>query len=137
MKWRRWWLRPCNEENAHIWEGAATYRFDKNVSLTGAYMQNTAADYYKRSGLVHLAYKGANKLHQGSWGAYLSYRHQGGNTSMYPSCDGAFYNTKGIEVGAQYTILPNVQAKAIYFNGKQLENDRKAEKLFGRVEYWF
>lgn len=126
-----------NEENAHIWEGAATYRFDKNVSLTGAYMQNTAADYYKRSGLVHLAYKGANKLHQGSWGAYLSYRHQGGNTSMYPSCDGAFYNTKGIEVGAQYTILPNVQAKAIYFNGKQLENDRKAEKLFGRVEYWF
>ena len=129
--------RGANEENAHIWEAAATYRFDKNVSLTGAYMQNTAADYYNRSGLLHLAYKGANKLHQGSWGAYLSYRHQGANTSMYPSCDGAFYNTKGVEVSAQYTIFPNVQAKAIYFRGKQLENDRKAEKLFARVEYWF
>ena len=129
--------KGADEEHAHIWEGAATYRFDKNVSLTGAYMQNTAADYYNRSGVLHLAYKGANKLQQGSWGAYVSYRHQGGNTSMYPSCDGAFYNTKGIEVSAQYTILPNVQAKAIYFRGKQLENDRKAEKLFGRVEYWF
>ncbi|MBO5651413.1 MAG: S-layer homology domain-containing protein [Selenomonas sp.] len=127
----------ANEENAHIWEGAATYRFDKNISVTGAFMQNTAADYYNRSGVLHLGYKGANKLQQGSWGAYVSYRHQGGNTSMYPSCDGAFYNTKGVEVSAQYTIVPNVQAKAIYFRGKQLENDRKAEKLFGRVEYWF
>lgn len=126
-----------DEENAHIWEGAATYRFDKNVALTGAYMQNTAADDFNRSYLLHLAYKGSNKQQQGSWGGYLSYRYQGGNTSMYPSCDGAFYNTKGVEVGAQYTILPNVQAKAIYFTGKQLENDRKAEKLFARLEYWF
>ena len=75
---------------------------------------------------------------KGSWGAYASYRYQGANTSIAPTCDdGAFFNTKGIEIGAQYTILPNVQAKAIYFRGKQLENDLKAEKLFGRVEFWF
>ena len=126
-----------DKDNAHIWEIAATYRFDKNIALTGAYMRNTEADKYNRSYLVHLDYKGAKKQQQGSWGAYASYRYQGGNTSIDPTCDGAFFNTKGIEIGAQYTILPNVQAKAIYFRGKQLENDLKAEKLFGRLEFWF
>ncbi|MBP3780862.1 MAG: putative porin [Selenomonas sp.] len=133
----KFYSENADKDNAHIWELAATYRFDKNLALTGAYMRNTEADQYNRSYLVHLDYKGAKKQQQGSWGAYAAYRYQGGNTSIDPTCDGAFFNTKGIEVGAQYTILPNVQAKAIYFRGKQLENDRKAEKLFGRVEFWF
>ena len=129
--------RNASEDDAHIWEVASAYRFDKNFALTGAYMRNTKADFYNKSYVAHLDYKGSKKNDPGSWGAYVSYRYQGGNTSMYPSTDGAFQNTKGWELGAQYTILPNIQAKAIYFNGEQLENGRDADKLFGRVEFWF
>ena len=131
--------RNANEKNAHIWEVASSYRFDKNTALTAAYMKNTKADFYNHSYVVHFDYKGSKKNDPGSWGAYLAYRYQGGNASMDPSCDGAMQNTKGIEVSAQYTIWKNVQAKAIYFNGKQLVGGPKdkAQKLFGRVEWFF
>ncbi len=133
-----WYSRSANEDHANIWEIASTYRFDKNVALTGAYMKNTKADYFSHSHVIDLSYKGAKKSDPGSWGANLSYRYQGGNTSMDPSCDGAMQNTKGWELGAAYVPMKNIQLRAIYFRGKQLAyGDRKAEKLFGRVEFFF
>ena len=125
------------DENADIWEVAGTYKFDKNVSLLGAYAENTKADVYEKAGVAQLNYKGAQKANKGSWGAYVAYRHQGGNVAIGCVNDGVGFNQKGWEFGTQYTLMKNVQAKAIYFDGKDLANDKDASKLFGRVEFFF
>ena len=125
------------EDNAGIWEAAGSYRFDKNVALSGAYAENTKADYYQKAGMVQLDYKASNKANVGSWGAYIAYRHLGGNAVIDPNVDGVGNNQKGWEVGTQYTLFKNVQAKAIYFKGKDLSTDKDASKLFGRVEFFF
>ena len=125
------------EDNADIWEVAGTYKFDKNVSLLGAYAENTKADAYEKAGVAQLNYKGAQKANKGSWGAYVAYRHQGGNVAIGCVNDGVGFNQKGWEFGTQYTLMKNVQAKAIYFDGKDLANDKDASKLFGRVEFFF
>ena len=127
----------ADSDDANIWEVATTYRFDKNFAIIGAYLKNSKADYFKHSHVVHLDYKGSKKDVVGSWGAYASYRYQGANVSMDGANDGAMFNTKGWEVGSQYTLMKNLQLKAIYFKGKQLENGRDAEKLFGRAEFFF
>jgi len=67
----------------------------------------------------------------------LSYRWQGASVSLDGANDGAMYNTKGFEIGAQYTLFKNMQLKGIYFRGKQLHNNQDASKLFGRVEWFF
>ena len=125
------------EDALGAWEVAAGYRFNKNVALSGAYINNNKADNYNKSGMVQLDYKGADKANVGSWGAYLAYRQIGRYASIDPNTDGVMANTKGWEIGAQYTLFKNVQAKAIYFKGKQLANDDNASKIFGRVEFFF
>ena len=129
--------KDSKEDNADIWEVAGTYKFDKNVSLLGAYAENTKADAYEKAGVAQLNYKGAQKANKGSWGAYVAYRHQGGNVAIGCVDDGVGFNQKGWEFGTQYTLMKNVQAKAIYFDGKDLANDKDASKLFGRVEFFF
>ena len=84
-----------------------------------------------------LDYKGSNKANVGSWGAYVAYRHIGQYASIDPNTDGVTANAKGWEIGTQYTLFKNIQAKAIYFNGSQLANGKDASKLFGRVEFFF
>ncbi len=125
------------EDTFGAWEVAGNYRFSKNVALGGAYIDNNKADAYNKSGMVQLDYKGASKANVGSWGAYVAYRHIGKYASIDPNTDGVQNNTKGWEIGTQYTLFKNVQAKAIYFKGKQLDTDKDASKLFGRVEFFF
>ena len=125
------------EDTFGAWEVAGNYRFSKNVALGGAYIDNNKADAYNKSGMVQLDYKGASKANVGSWGAYVAYRHIGKYASIDPNTDGVQNNTKGWEIGTQYTLFKNVQAKAIYFKGKQLANDKDASKIFGRVEFFF
>ena len=126
-----------SEDSLGAWELAGSYRFDKNIAVSGAYAQNSKADYYKKAGMVQIDYKGAQKANKGTWGAYLAYRHIGANVAIDPVVDGVGYNQKGWEVGTQYTFLKNVQGKAIYFKGKDLAGDKDASKLFGRVEFFF
>jgi len=52
------------------------------------------------------------------------------------------FMTKGVEIGTDYTLLNNVVLSAKYFRGKSLwlsndDLDDRAEKLFGRVEFFF
>ena len=50
---------------------------------------------------------------------------------------------RGVEIGADYTLLPNVVLSAKYFRGKDLyarylgSDKDKVSKLFGRVEFFF
>ena len=129
--------KTATEDKLGAWEVAGGYRFSKNVALSGAYIDNNKADFYKKSGMVQLDYKGASKANVGSWGAYVAYRHIGKYASIDPNTDGVQLNTKGWEVGTQYTLFKNVQAKAIYFKGKQLDTDKDSSKIFGRVEFFF
>ncbi len=129
--------KSATEDSLGAWEVAGGYRFNKNVALSGAYIDNNKADFYNKSGMAQLDYKGSNKANVGSWGAYVAYRHIGKYVSIDPNVDGVGNNQKGWEVGTQYTLFKNIQAKAIYFKGKDLSTDKDASKLFGRVEFFF
>ena len=124
-------------DKADIWSVWSGYRFDKNVGLKGEYAVNSKADNYEKAGTVELDYKGAQKENAGTWGAYVAYRHLGQNVAFDPSYDDVMTNTKGWAVGTNYTLAKNTVGSLEYFNGKQLDTDKDAEKLFGRVEFFF
>ncbi|RHM57087.1 S-layer protein [Mitsuokella sp. AF33-22] len=126
-----------DEDNADIWSANLHYAFDKNVALGGVYAENTKADDYEKAGTVELDYKGAQQENKGTWGAYAAYRYLGQNVAFDPSYDGAWAGTKGWEVGTNYTLFKNTVASLKYFNGEKLDSGKDAEKLFGRVEFFF
>ncbi len=131
----------ANTDEANIWSVGAGYKFDKNWNLYGAYAKNEKAEDFSTAHNIQLNYKGAQKANKGSWGAYTAYRYMGGNVAFAPTYEtflnAGVNNVKGWEVGTEYVPFTNVTAAAYYFNGKQLENDRDAELLFGRVNFWF
>jgi len=131
----------ANTDEADIWSLGAGYTFDKNWNLNGAYAKNEKADRFGTAHNIQLNYKGAQKANKGSWGAYTAYRYMGGNVAFAPTYETflncGVNNVKGWEVGTEYVPFTNVTAAAYYFNGKQLANDRDAELLFGRVNFWF
>ena len=126
----------ADKDKLNIWSLNGAIRFDKNIALTGAYADSSDIDRYKKSGQVSLEYKGADEADKGSWGAYVSYRHLG-DSAFLATDDGVQRLSKGIELGTNYTLWKNVVLSAKYFNGKQLKNDDKVQKLFGRVEFLF
>jgi len=128
-----------NDEDANIWSLGGKYTFDKNWALAGAYADNTKADSYNKSASVQLDYKKADKANAGTWGAFLAYRHVGANVSLAPTFDTTRLsaNVKGWDLGASYIPFKNTLTTLGYFNGKQLENDRKTQTLYARLSYFF
>ena len=128
-----------NDEDAHIWSVGGKYTFNNIWALGGAYAQNTKADSYNKSASVQLDYKKANKVNAGSWGAFLGYRHVGANVSLAPTFDTtrAAANVKGWDLGATYIPFKNTLVTLGYFNGKQLNNDRKTQTMYARLSYFF
>jgi hypothetical protein len=132
------------KERISIWGVNAGYSFDKNNFLSAAYARNNSLAMdkkYKKSYQVSYDYKGANPEDRGSWGAYVSYRYIAG-AALGATTDGAMEFTKGVEVGTDYTLFPNVVLSAKYFRGKDLnprviDGQDKVSKLFGRVEFFF
>ena len=128
-----------------IWGANLAYRFDKNSFLSGAYAHSQYLQWGnmpKKSYQVTYEYKGAEPEDKGSWGAYVSYRQIAG-ASVAPTTDGAMEGTRGIEIGTNYTLFPNVVLSAKYFRGKDLYakylgiNQDKTSKIFARVEFFF
>ena len=136
------------QKTMQIWGLNAAYRFDKNSFLSAAYAY--AKDFHmvladsmpNKSYQVTYEYKGAEPEDKGSWGAYVSYRQLAG-PSLGATDDGAMEGTRGIELGTEYTLFPNVVLSAKYFRGKDLYakylgiNQDKASRIFGRVEFFF
>ena len=136
------------KKTMQIWGLNAAYRFDKNNFLSAAYAY--AKDFHmvladsmpNKSYQVTYEYKGAEPEDKGSWGAYVSYRQLAG-PSLGATDDGAMGGTRGIELGTEYTLFPNVVLSAKYFRGKDLYakylgiNQDKISKIFGRVEFFF
>ena len=142
---------PMLKDRKHtmqIWGLNAAYRFDKNSFLSAAYAHSKdfrmvmADSMPNKSYQVTYEYKGAEPDDKGSWGAYVSYRQLAG-ASVAPTGDGAMEGTRGIEIGTEYTLMPNVVLSAKYFRGKDLYakvlgiNQDKASRIFGRVEFLF
>ena len=132
------------KERIGIWGVNAGYSFDKNNFLSAAYARNNSLAMdkkYKKSYQISYDYKGAKPEDRGSWGAYISYRYIAG-AALGATTDGAMEFTKGIEIGTDYTLFPNVVLSAKYFRGKDLNpvvtnGQDKVSKLFGRVEFLF
>ena len=142
---------PMLKDRKHtmqIWGLNAAYRFDKNSFLSAAYAHSKdfhmvmADSMPNKSYQVTYEYKGAEPDDKGSWGAYVSYRQLAG-ASVAPTGDGAMEGTRGIEIGTEYTLMPNVVLSAKYFRGKDLYakylgiTQDKASRIFGRVEFFF
>ena len=142
---------PMLKDRKHtmqIWGLNAAYRFDKNSFLSAAYAHSKdfrmvmVDSMPNKSYQVTYEYKGAEPDDKGSWGAYVSYRQLAG-ASVAPTGDGAMEGTRGIEIGTEYTLMPNVVLSAKYFRGKDLYakvlgiNQDKASRIFGRVEFFF
>ena len=135
-------LKDANGSTQDVWAVNAGYKFNDNVQLAASYAKNNklnAEKKFKKSYQIGLDYKGAEPEDKGSWGAYVSYRYLGG-ASLAPTDDGAWFGTKGIELGTNYTLWNNVVLSAKYFSGKSIVADPagdKRSKLFGRVEFLF
>ncbi|BAL82104.1 putative major envelope protein [Selenomonas ruminantium subsp. lactilytica TAM6421] len=127
-----------DEANVVLVKGG--YNFSKNVGLKGFYAQNHDADYYKKAGSVELDYKGAQAENQGTWGAWVAYRHFGRNAFVASPWDVINIDNmgeKGWEVGGNYAVFKNTILTLRYGNGKDLKTDKKVENLFGRVNFLF
>ena len=132
------------KERIGIWGVNAGYSFDKNNFLSAAYARNNSLAMdkkYKKSYQISYDYKGAKPDDRGSWGAYVSYRYIAG-AGLGATTDGAMEFTKGVEIGTDYTLFPNVVLSAKYFRGKDLNpvvtnGQDKVSKLFGRIEFLF
>ena len=136
------------DATCNFWGLGVEWRPESTVALSGGYWKNTSSEapYIKREHLkaynVELAYKGAEPENPRTFGLHVAYRYLGGGTVIKPTFDGAMWNTKGWEVGAEYTFAKNIVGTLIYFDGDLIYNgipkgERERNKLFGRVEYFF
>lgn len=131
--------RDNREDKANIFSIGASYRFDKNVALSGAFAKNTTADNASTSHSIKLAYKGIKRTTPGTWGAHAAYRYVSRNVSFAPTYETMFSENhrKGWEVGLQYVPFKNVVADAFYFHGKKLDTDLNSKTIYGRVRWYF
>ena len=127
---------------ANIWTANLGYKFTDLLTLKGAYARNTKADFEKDSWHAELDfgnYEDASE--KGQWNVYAGYRKYGTNISFLPTEEDALRGTRGWVVGASWAPLKNVGFLAKYFNGKYISAGEygrgKAEKIFGRVEFFF
>ena len=131
------------EDEASIWSVNAGYKFGRKAKLWGAYAQNTKADYEDKSWQALFAYGdlyggGNQNTKKGQWAVWAGYKKLGSNTSLCAiNWDDAFAGTKGIVAGASYAPMDRIVLIAKYFNGDYITGNGDAERLFGRVEFFF
>ena len=134
---------PLNYYGAGI-----TYRPVQTVYLSGGYWKTNSHESaeikkeHMKSYNIELGYKGADESDPGSFGIYAAYRYIGGMGTIAPTFDGAMWNTKGWEIGGQYTLQKNIVGSLIYFHGKEIfsaepEGKTGIKKGFARVEFFF
>ena len=126
------------DKKASIWTANLGYNFNELLALKGAYAKNTKAnveDYSWHAELDLGNYDDASE--KGQWSVYGGYRRYGSNVSFAPTEDDTLRGTRGWVVGAAWAPAKNIGVLAKYFNGKHITGHGDAEKLFGRVEFFF
>ena len=127
------------DEYNHIWGVGATYNFAKTASLNGGYWKNTTPNDSDtdRAWNAQLSYKGAEQENMHSFGLFVAYRRLGEKVAFNPTFDAIKSGEKGWEVGGDYTFAKNVVGTLKYFNGRQLSDDKKLNRFYGSLEYFF
>ena len=130
-----------DNDKAAIWLGKATYRFTKDWAVKGFYAYNQKADNYNKAASLEVDYRGAQAENKGTWGAWVAYRHFGKNAFIANPWDVIVPNAaggqKGWEIGANYAVFKNTVLTFRYGRGKQLNNDKTVNNIFGRVNFFF
>lgn len=120
-------------EEQKIYTLGLGYKFDKNLRLYGEYQKAqkdfdevlfgpSSSNYGDKGWAATVAYKGANPMDVGSWGAYATYYDQSGavlldsvseiEDYLYP----AYAGMKGYELGIGYTVAKNAVANLSYYD---------------------
>ncbi len=126
------------DKKANIWTANLGYKFTDMLSVKGAYAKNTKAnieDYSWHAEVDYGNYDDASE--KGQWSIFAGYRRYGSNVSFAPTEDDAMKGTRGWVIGASWAPFKNIGLQAKYFNGKHITGHGDAEKLFGRVEFFF
>ena len=132
-----------NEDTANIWSVNAGYKFSDKAQLWGAYAQNTKADIEDDSWQALFKYGtlygGGNQgTKRGQWAVWAGYKKLGSNTSLCAiNWDDAFAGTKGLVAGASYAPMDRIVFIAKYLKGGYITGTGDAERLFGRVEFFY
>ena len=146
----------------NIWDVGLGYKFDKNVSIHGAYAWTTnpvgepekpgeaaesATPESKRAWSIELDYKGADPADKGSWGAFIAYRQLGSYAVLAPTYDAMGAGNKGVELGVDYVFAKNVMGTLKYFFGKETQDEydpdpgdppqSSAYTIFGELNFFF
>ncbi len=133
-----------------IWDIGLGYKFDKNLSLQGAFAwatgpqgeaatpaippgvdpkypagkpgedASTIRTGAKRAWNVELDYKKANPTDAGSWGAFIAYRSLGQYAVIAPTYDAMIAGNRGVELGMSYVPFKNVMGTVKYFFGQTI-----------------
>ena len=131
-----------DSNKAKIWSVNAGYRLGK-AQLWGAFAKNTEADVENNSWQALLKYGdlyggGNQSTHKGQWAVWAGYKKLGSNSSLQAiNWDDAYAGTKGVVAGASWAPMDRIVFIAKYFKGKYIEGNGDAERLFGRVEFFF
>ena len=129
-------------DKAQIWSANIGWRLGK-AQVWGAYAKNAKADYENKSwqALVRYGdlYGGGNQsTHKGQWAVWAGYKYLGSNASFNAiQWDDAYAGTKGFVAGASWAPMDRIVLIGKYFKGKYIEGPGDAERLFGRVEFFF
>ena len=135
-----------NEDENNIWSVNAGYNFTDRLKIWGSYAKSDidlatalgSKDDSKYSWQAQLTYGNyADASEKNQWNIYGAYRRYGMLSSVFPTSDGVDWGQKGWEVGVAWAPWKNVGLLAKYFDGKELFTGKDAEKVFGRVEFFF
>ncbi len=151
----------------NIWDIGLGYKFNKNISIHGAYAWTTSpgtepaeppsaekpagspeepsSSASKRAWSIELNYKGANPADKGSWGAFVAYRQLGHYAVIAPTYDAMGPGNKGVEMGVDYVFDKNIMGTVKYFFGKVMSDDyevgaapnESAYCFFGELNFFF
>ncbi len=145
----------------NIWDIGFGYKFDKNLSIQGAYAwtTNPSAELpeqpgdvpesvtaaSKRAWSIELDYKKATPADKGSWGAFVAYRQLGAYAVIAPTYDAMQNRFKGVEMGVDYVFEKNIMGTLKYFFGKEEQDDydmddapqSSAYTFFGELNFFF
>ena len=168
----RWVNKEAGEDEVgmsalNLWDIGLGYKFDKNISIHGAYAWTTcpgtepaelptpenpqgsqeepASSVSKRAWSIELDYKGADPADKGSWGAFVAYRQLGHYAVIAPTYDAIGAGQKGVELGVDYVFAKNLMGTVKYFFGKTMSDDYEADAspnesaytFFGELNFFF
>ncbi len=138
------YTRHNDSDKAKIWSVNAGYQFGSKAKLWGAYAKNSEADFenYSWQALFNYGnlYGGGGQygVKKGRWSVWAGYKRLGSNASLCAiNWDDAYAGTKGVVAGFSVAPMDNVVFLAKYFKGKYITGSGDAERLFGRVEFFF